>query len=123
MWSPKQKKAYIIAEDPMESTARNMWKVIHDRKCGAIVMLSNLVENKQVSICFVFTEIRMKSITSARITCFSFSIQAFGYTIDTEHEKQPFPGFIINNFNSIPSYSCSYTMYMDRWIGWSEIVK
>ncbi len=37
----KQKKAYIIAEGPMESTARNMWKVIHDRKCGAVVMLKN----------------------------------------------------------------------------------
>ena len=29
----------------MVSTVRNMWKVIHDRKCGAIVMLSDLVEN------------------------------------------------------------------------------
>ena len=49
----KQKKAFIIAEDPMESTARNMWKVIHDRKCGAIVMLSNLMENGQVSVIIV----------------------------------------------------------------------
>ena len=45
----KQKKAYIIAEGPMESTARNMWKLIYDRKCGAIVMLSDLIENGNVS--------------------------------------------------------------------------
>ena len=44
----KHTKAYIIAEGPMASTARNMWKVIHDRKCGAIVMLSDLVENGMV---------------------------------------------------------------------------
>ena len=35
----------------MASTARNMWKVIHDRKCGAIVMLSDLVENGMASKC------------------------------------------------------------------------
>ena len=28
----------------MESTVRNMWKVVYDRKCGAVVMLSKLVE-------------------------------------------------------------------------------
>ena len=45
----KHQKAYIIAEGPMESTARNMWKVVYDRKCGAIVMLSDLVENGMVN--------------------------------------------------------------------------
>ena len=44
----KQKKAYIIAEGPMESTTRNMWKVISDRKCGAMVMLSDLIEDGMV---------------------------------------------------------------------------
>ncbi len=51
----KQKKAYIIAEGPMESTARNMWKVICDRKCGTMVMLSNLSENGKVSFSVKFT--------------------------------------------------------------------
>ncbi len=44
----KQKKAYIIAEGPMESTCRNMWKLVCDRKCGTIVMLSDLTENGKV---------------------------------------------------------------------------
>ena len=41
----KQKKAYIIAEGPMESTARNVWKLVYSKKCGAIVMLSDLMED------------------------------------------------------------------------------
>ncbi len=44
----KQQKAYIIAEGPMESTARNMWKVVYDRKCASIIMLSDLIENGKV---------------------------------------------------------------------------
>ena len=38
----------------MVSTARNMWKVIHDRKCGAIVMLSDLVENGMVAMGYIY---------------------------------------------------------------------
>ena len=32
----------------METTVRNMYKVIYDKKCGAIIMLSNLAENSKV---------------------------------------------------------------------------
>ena len=32
----------------MESTTRNMWKLIYDRKCGAMVMLSDLIEDGTV---------------------------------------------------------------------------
>ena len=32
----------------MQSTASNFWKMVHDRKCGVIVMLSDLVEGGQV---------------------------------------------------------------------------
>ena len=37
----------------MESTARNFWKVVSDRKCGVIVMCSDFVENGEVgtSLC------------------------------------------------------------------------
>jgi protein tyrosine phosphatase len=44
----KHQKAYIIAEGPMASTTRNMWKVLYDIKCGAVVMLSDLTENGMV---------------------------------------------------------------------------
>ena len=33
----------------MESTTRNMWKLIYDRKCGVVVMLSDLLEDGMVS--------------------------------------------------------------------------
>ena len=32
----------------MASTARNMLKILYDRKCGAVVMLSDLNENGRV---------------------------------------------------------------------------
>ena len=54
MQAYKQKKAYIIAEGPMSSTVRNMWKVICDRKCGAVIMLSDLIENGMVCIVKTF---------------------------------------------------------------------
>ena len=50
----KQKKAYIIAEGPMASTARNMWKLVYDRKCGVMVMLSDLMENGKVKTSGVY---------------------------------------------------------------------
>ena len=49
----KHQKAYMIGENPMPSTARNMLKILYDRKCGAVVMLSGLVENGEVYICVV----------------------------------------------------------------------
>ena len=44
----KQQKAFIIAQGPMESTCRDFWKMIYDRQCGAIVMLSRLREKGKV---------------------------------------------------------------------------
>ena len=40
----KQQRAFIIAQGPMQSTVRDFWKMVYDRKCGVIVMLSDLVE-------------------------------------------------------------------------------
>ena len=36
----------------MESTTRNMWKLIYDRKCGVVVMLSDLLEDGKVNCGF-----------------------------------------------------------------------
>ncbi len=41
----KHQKAYIVAQNPLPSTVRNFWKVIYDRKCAAVVMLTPLTEN------------------------------------------------------------------------------
>ena len=38
----------------MSSTIRNMWKVICDRKCGAVIMLSDLTENGMVCLYNVY---------------------------------------------------------------------
>ena len=44
----KHQKAYIIAQNPLQSTVRNFWKVIYDRKCAVVVMLSRLREKGEV---------------------------------------------------------------------------
>ena len=44
----KQQKAFIIAQGPMESTCRDFWKMVCDRTCGVVVMLSRLNEEGKV---------------------------------------------------------------------------
>jgi protein tyrosine phosphatase len=49
----KQHRAFIIAQGPMQSTVRDFWKIVHDRKCGVIVMLSDLVEEGK-EVCYQY---------------------------------------------------------------------
>ena len=49
----------------MQSTARDFWKMVHDRKCGVIVMLSDLVEGGRV---------RMVAISATRSGHLSFPV-------------------------------------------------
>ena len=44
----KCRRAFIITQGPMSSTARDFWKMVHDRKSGVNVMLSNLPEGNEV---------------------------------------------------------------------------
>ena len=44
----KQRRGFIIAQAPMKSTCRDFWKMVYERECGVIVMLSDLVENGEV---------------------------------------------------------------------------
>ena len=43
----KHKRAFIVAEGPMQSTVRNFWKMIYDRNCTVVVMTSDLMEGGQ----------------------------------------------------------------------------
>lgn len=45
----KQFMGYIIAQPPMKSTCRDFWKMVHERECGVIVMLSQLQEEEKVT--------------------------------------------------------------------------
>ena len=40
----KQKKAFIVAQSPMENTVRDFLKMMVDRKCGVVVMLTTEAE-------------------------------------------------------------------------------
>ena len=46
----KQQRAFIIAQSPMQSTARDFWKTVYDRKCGVVVMPCDLVESGKVGV-------------------------------------------------------------------------
>jgi len=47
----KQYKGFIIAQAPMKFTCRDFWKMVYERECGVVVMLSDLVENGMVGCC------------------------------------------------------------------------
>ena len=46
----RQKRVFIIAQAPLEETCRDFWKMVYERECGVIVMLSGLVEDRKVYI-------------------------------------------------------------------------
>ena len=70
----KQSKAYIIDEGPMESTTRNIWKVVYDKKCGAVIMLSDLMENGNVYLQVCFLSSCLPEIKSV----YTFSVHLLG---------------------------------------------
>ena len=41
----------------MDSTCRDFWKMVIDRKCGVIIMLSGLKENEKVSVSISTTDV------------------------------------------------------------------
>ena len=80
----KQKKIFIITQDPMESTVRNFWKMICDRRSAVIVMLSDLVERGQEA--------------SAQYWPSSGTYQYGEYCIELVGEE-PLEGFVIRNLS------------------------
>ena len=44
----KQKNAFIIAQAPMKSTKEDFWKMVYEKECAIIVMLSGLEELDEV---------------------------------------------------------------------------
>ena len=67
----KQHRGYIIAQAPMESTCRDFWKMVYDRRCGVIIMLSELVEQDKVQPHHLHTYSRaLSSPTYPKTQCF-----------------------------------------------------
>ena len=45
----KHKKAFIIAQSPMENTVKDFWKMIVERECTVVVMLCGFEEDGEVN--------------------------------------------------------------------------
>ena len=71
----REKKAFIIAQSPMENTVRDFWKMIVDYKVSAIVMLCGLKESGKVNCCIV----HIVDIENDEIIGVLFSILAIIY--------------------------------------------
>jgi protein tyrosine phosphatase len=86
----KQQRAFIIAQSPMESTARDFWKMVWDRKCGVMVMLCHLEEARR-EVCYQYWP--------------SSGSKAFGeFTVELLGE-QKLTGFITRNLTVINNKS------------------
>ncbi|CAI8021866.1 Receptor-type tyrosine-protein phosphatase alpha [Geodia barretti] len=86
----KQQRAFIIAQSPMESTARDFWKMVWDRKCGVMVMLCHLEEAGR-EVCYQYWP--------------SSGSKAFGeFTVELLGE-QKLTGFITRNLTVINNKS------------------
>ena len=44
----KKKTVYFVTQGPMQSTARDFWKMVEDNQCSVLVMLSGLLEGGEV---------------------------------------------------------------------------
>jgi len=49
MQGDKRYKGFIVTQAPMKNTCEDFWKRVFERGCGLIVMLSDLVENGEVT--------------------------------------------------------------------------
>ena len=75
----------------MDSTSRNFWKMIYDRKCAVVVMVSGLVEGGVEA--------------STRYWPSSGTYQYGEYTVDLLGEE-PLEGFTIRDLSVIDSQVC-----------------
>ena len=71
----KQRRGFIIAQAPMKCTCRDFWKMIYERECGVIVMLSDLVENGEVgelSFTIMVDQLSLKVTFISQEVCYQY---------------------------------------------------
>ena len=90
----KHKRAFIVAEGPMQSTMRNFWKIIYERNCAVVVMTSGLIEEEQEA--------------SARYWPDSGIAHYGEFAVDLLGEKK-LEGFMIRNLSVMDTRVCLHT--------------
>jgi protein tyrosine phosphatase len=107
----KQQRAFIIAQSPMQSTARDFWKMVYDRKCGVVVMLCDLVETGKETChqywpssgSLTVGEFTVELIQEEKLS--GFSIRNFGVYNEKSNKSHQLTQFHITNWE--PDGNCS----------------
>ena len=113
----KQQRGFIIAQAPMKSTCQDFWKMVYERECGVIVMLSDLVENGEVGKNHEFTIMidllshNAATFISPQKVCHQYwpaddtkGMQKYGeFTVSVLKATQQEDGFIQRNISIINS--------------------
>ena len=91
----------------MQSTARDFWKMIHDRKCGVVVMLSDLVEAGKVGrsalAVVACSDVSLCASLPLQEVCYQYwpssGSHTYGeFTVEILGEEKQM-GFVLRNFN------------------------
>ena len=77
MQSYKHKHAFIVTQNPMESTSGDFWQMIMESDCRVIVMLCSLQEDGQVCIAYATTYVNHNIIYNNE--CFSYKLIIYNY--------------------------------------------
>ena len=90
----KHKRAFIVAEGPMQSTVRNFWKMIYERNCAVVVMTSDLIEGGQEASAQYWPDSRIAHYGE-------FAVDLLG--------EEKLEGFTIRNLSVMDTRVCLHT--------------
>ncbi|CAI8018482.1 Receptor-type tyrosine-protein phosphatase epsilon [Geodia barretti] len=107
----KQHRGYIIAQAPMEGTCRDFWKMVYDRRCGVVIMLSQLMEQDK-EVCYGYWPSKEEG-SGEEVTHGEFTITAGNVKYDNIVQRN----FTLV-YNKMPHQQQKVTQYQVS--SWSE---
>ena len=104
----KQSKRFIIAQAPMKSTVCDFWRMVYERECSVIVMLSDLIKDQKVQVIIYFM-IMSLFFSSLYCRCASHTGQKWTKRMLRNMDSMPFPLLKLSNIMDTPS-GCSTSL-------------